>query len=231
MAKPLPPPSSDLDDDEIVPDSELEFEDLEDAIRNESSDGSGDDFVPGESSQSDVPQDQESDLPLRVSMATTNTSVRPSSSKAGPSSKTSRGPRSAAKSRSEMKSSDSYDSDDSIALSKRAPRRKQAAPAKSRGRKGTAPPRRPPGPRRRRGRHAESDGSDQETNISDGLLEPSDDDAKPPPKGLEPHQTHALIKAAERRMRKKLGRKLTMVRPPPPALHYPRLTIDLLFSA
>ena len=231
MAKPLPPPNSDPDDDEIVPDSELEFEDLEDTIQIESSDDSGDDFIPEESSQSDVPQDQGSDLPLRVSLATTNTSTRPFSSRAGPSSKTSRGPRSAAKIQSEVESSDPDDSDDSIAISKRAPRKKQAAPVRSRGRKSAAPPRRLRGPRRGRGRRAESDETDQETDISDGLLEPSDDDAKPPPKGLQPHQIRAWIKDAERRMRKKLGRKLTLVRPPPSALHCPGLTIALFLSA
>lgn len=229
MARPLPPPRCDLDDDEIVPDSELEFEDLEDVAQNESLDGSDDDFVPGESSQSDVPQDQESDLPLRVSMATTNTPVRSSSSRAGPSSKTSRGPRLVVKTESEVESSDSDDSDDSIAVSKKAPLRKQVAPVRNRGRKGAAPPRRPS--RRGRGRRAQSDESDQGTDVSDGLLEPSDDDAKPPPKGLEPHQIHALIKAAERRMRKKLGRKLTMVRPPPPAPHRLGLTVVLSFPA
>jgi len=229
VARPLPPPRSDLDDGEIVPDSELEFKDLEDVIQNESPDDSDDEFVPGESSQSDAPQDREPDLPLRVSMATTNPSVRPSSSRAGPSSKTSRGPKLAAKTQSEVESSDSYDSDDSISVSKKAPRRKQAVPVRSRGRKSAAPPRRPSG--RRRGRRAQSDESGQETGISDGLLEPSDDDAKPPPRGLEPNQTHALIKAAERRMRKKLGRKLTLVRPPPPAPHRPGLTIALLLPA
>jgi len=229
VARPLPPPRCDLDDDEIVPDSELEFKDLEDVVQNESPDDSDDDFVPGGSSQSDVPQDQEPDLPLRMSMATTNTPVRPSFSRAGPSSKTSRGSKLAAKTQSEVESSDSYDSDDSIALSKKAPLRKQAAPVRSRGRKGAAPPRRPS--RRGRGRRAQSDESGRETDVSDGLLEPSDDDAKPPPKGLEPHQTHSLIKTAERRMRKKLGRKLTMVRPPLPAPHCPGLIITLLFPA
>lgn len=229
MARPLPPPRCDLDDDEIVPDSELEFEDLEDVAQNESLDGSDDDFVPGESSQSDVPQDQESDLPLRVSMATTNTPVRSSSSRAGPSSKTSRGPRLVVKTESEVESSDSDDSDDSIAVSKKASLRKQVAPVRNRGRKSAAPPRRPS--RRGRGRRAQSDESDQGTDVSDGFLEPSDDDAKPPPKGLEPHQIHALIKAAERRMRKKLGRKLTMVRPPPPAPHRLGLTVVLSFPA
>ena len=210
MARPLSPPGSDPEDDEIVPDSELEFEDLEDAVQNESSDDSGDDFVPGGSSQSDVPQDQEFDLPPRVSTATPNTPVRPSS-KAGPSSKTSKGRRSAARTQSSEESSDPSDSDDSIFDSRKAPRKKQAAPARSKGRKGAAPTRRLPGPRRKRGRRAESDESDNETDDSDGLLEPSDDDAKPPPKGLEPRQIHALIKAAQRRMRKKLGRKLTIV--------------------
>ena len=225
VAKPLPPPGSDLDDDEIVPDSELEFEDLEDVIQIESSDDSGDDFVPGESSQSDVPQDRESDVPLRVSMATPSTPVRPSSSKAGPSSKTSRRPISAAKTQSEMESSDSSDSDDSILISKKTPRRRQVTPARSRGKRGAVQTRRPPGPRRKRGRRAESDQSDQEFDISDGFLESSDDDASPPSKGLDPHQIRALIKVAERRMRKKLGRKLTVVRPSSPALNRPGLTI------
>jgi hypothetical protein len=71
----------------------------------------------------------------------------------------------------------------------------------------------------------------RETDISDGLLEPSDDDAKPPPKGLGPHQTYGLIKVAERRMRKKLGRKLTLVRPPLATLHRSELTIGLLHLA
>jgi len=210
-ARPLPPPSSDLDADEIVPDSELEFEDLEDAIQNESLDDSSDDFVPEEDSESDVPQNQESDVPLAVSMTTPDTFARPSSSKAGLSFKAPRGRRPAAKMQSEVESSDSSDSDDSIAASKNPPRRKKAVPAGRKGRKGATSSRRPSGPRRRRGRRADDEESDQESDISDGLLEPSDDDAKPPPKGLQPHQIQSLIKTAERRMRKKLGRKLTMV--------------------
>jgi len=211
VARRLPPPSSDLDDDKIVPDSELEFEDLEDAIQNESSGDSGDDFVPGESSESDALQDRGSDVPLRVSMATPSTSTRPSSSKAGSSSKTWGGRGSAAKTQYEVESSDPSDSDDSTVASKKAPRRKQAAPAKSKRRRGVVPLRRPPGPRRGRWRRAESEASGQESDISDGLLEPSDDDTKPPPNGLHPNQTRTVIKVAERRMRKKLGRKLTMV--------------------
>lgn len=210
MGRPPPPPVSDLDDDEIVPDSELEFEDLEDEVQGESSDDSSDDFVLEESSQSDVSQEQEPDPPLSVSMATPNASVRPSSSKASSSSKTPRGRGPAARTQSEVEPSDS---DDSIVVSKKAPRRKQAAPARGKGRRGAAPARRPPGRRRGRGRRAESDESNRESDISDGLLEPSDDDSKPPPKDLEPKQIHDLIKAAERRMRKKLGRKLTLARP------------------
>lgn len=212
MARLLPPPTPDLDDSEIVPDSELEFEDLEDAVQNESSDGSSDNFVPEESSESDVQQDQESDVPLRMSMATPNTSARPSSSKAGPSPKASRGRRSAVKIQSEVEPLDSDDSDDSIVAGKKAPQRMQTAPARRKARGGIIPSRRPSGSQRGQGRRAEDDESDQESGISDGLLEPSDDDAKSPPKGLDPHQTRALIKAAERRMRKKLGRKLTVVR-------------------
>lgn len=211
MARPLRPPSPDLDDDEIVPDSELEFEDLEDVIQNESSDYSSDDFVPEESSESDAPQDQESGVPLRVSMATANTSARPSSSKAGPSSRASGGRKSAAIVNSEVESSELSDSEVPVVANKMAPRKKKAIPAVNRGRGGAATRRRPPGPRRRRGRRAEDDVSDQESDMSDGILEPSDDEAKPPPKGLDPNQTRALIKVAERRMRKKLGRKLTIV--------------------
>lgn len=181
-------------------------------IQSESSDRSDDDFVPGEASQSDVSEDQESHLPLGVSMATPSTSARFSSSKAGPSFKTQRGRRSATDTRSRVEASDSSDSDDPIVVSKRAHRRKQVAPVRSRGRKGVGPSRRLAGPRRGRGRRAESDGS-QETDVSDGLLEPSEDDAKPPPKGLTPHQIRTSIKAAERRARKKLGNKLTPVRP------------------
>ena len=145
-------------------------------------------------------------------MTTTSTSARFSSSNAGPSSKTQRGRRSATDTRSRAEPLDSSDSDDSTVVSKKAPRRKQVAPAGNRGRKGADQPRRLTGPRRQRGRRAESDGS-QETDVGDGLLEPSDDDAKPPPKGLTPHQIRSLIRAAERRVRKKLGRKLTIVRP------------------
>jgi len=209
MARPLPPPGSDLDDDEIVPDSELEFQDLEDILHIESSDDSGDDFIPGESSQSDVPQDQESDVSLRVSTATPRNSFRPSSSKAGPSSGTPKRRRSATRTQFEMESTDPSDSDDSIPFSKKASRKKQATTVRSKGRKGAGPPRRPPGPRRKRGRRPES----EESDISDGLLETSDDDAKPPPKGLDSEQIRALTRAAERRMRKKLGRKLTLVWP------------------
>jgi len=225
VARFLQPPSSDLDDDEIVPDSELEFEDLEDIVQNESSDNSSDDFVPEESSESDAPQDQESGVPLRVSMATVNTSARPSSSKAGPSSKASRGRRAAAVAQSEAESSGSSDLDDSAVAGKRAPQKKKAVPAIRRGRGGAAPRRGPPVPRRGRGRRAEDDESDQESDMSGSLLEPSDDEAKPPPKGLDPHQTRALIKVAERRMRKKLGRKLTIVRLPPTPPNCPTLTI------
>jgi len=210
VAGPLRPPSSDLDDDEIVPDSELEFEDLEDVVQNESSDCSSDDFVPEESSESDAPQDQESEVPLRVSMATANGSAHPSSSKAGPSSRASGGRKSAAVADSEAESSESSDSDDPVVTTTRPPRKKKVVPAMRRGR-GGATHRRPPVPRRGRGRRAEDDVSDQESDMSDGILEPSDDEAKPPPKGLNPNQTRALIKVAERRMRKKLGRKLTIV--------------------
>lgn len=208
MARLLPLPSSDLDDDEIVPDSELEFADLDGAVVNESSDGSGDDFVPEESSESDVPRDQEPEAPLWVSMATPSTSTRPSPLKLGSSFKTSRGRKSAAGTQSGVESSGPCDSDDSVVVSKK-PRGKKAAPARHKGRKDASPIPRPPVPRRVRGRRGEPD---QESDMSDGLLEPSDDDAKPPPKGLQPHQTRALIKVAERRMRKKLGRKLTIVR-------------------
>lgn len=212
VARLLPPPGSDLDDDEIVPDSELEFEDHEEAVQIESSGGSSDDFVPEESSDSDVQQDREPDVPVRVSMATLSTSTRPSSSRAGPSSKVSGGLGLTAKTYSEAESSDSSGPEDSTAASKAAPRRRKAAPVVRKRRVGAAPPRRPLAPRRGRGRRAEDDESGQESDASDGLLEPSDDDAKPPPKGLQPHQTRALIKVAERRMRKKLGRKLTIVR-------------------
>ena len=230
MPRHLQPPSSDLDD-EIVPDSELEFEDLEGVVQNESSDSSSDNFVPEESSESDVPQDRGSSLPLRVSMATTDTPARPSSSKAGPSSRASRGHRSTAVACSEAESSDSSDSDDSATASKRAPRKKKATPAMRRARGGITTRRRPPVPRRGRGRggRAEDDKSGQESDVSDGLLEPSDGEAKPPPKGLDPHQTRALIKVAERRMRKKLGRKLTVVRPSPALPESPY--IDSLSSA
>lgn len=212
MAGLLPPPSSDLDDDEIVPDSELEFEDLEDVVQNESSGDSSDDFVPEESSESDAPQDQGSDVPLRMSMATPDTVTRPSFSKAGPSSKASRGRRSTARAQSEVDLSDLSDSDDSVAASKKAPQKKIVVPTRRKGRRGATSPRGPPVRRRGRGRRAEGDESDQESDISDGLLEPSDDDAKPPPRDLQPEQIRALIKATERRLRKKLGRKLTMVR-------------------
>jgi len=220
VARPLPPSSSDIDNDEIVPDSDLEFEDLEDVIQNESLGDSGDDFVPGESSESDAPEDRRSDVPLRVSMATPSASTRPSSSKAGPSSKTWGGRRSAAKTQHGVESSDHSDSDDSTVASKKAPQRKQAAPVRSESRRGVGRLRLPPGPRRGRGRHPESEASGQESNISDGLLEPSEDEAKPPPKGLHPNQTRTLIKVAERRVRKKLGRKLTLVWPSTP---YPQL--------
>ena len=226
MARLLQPPSSDLDDDEIVPDSELEFEDLEGVVQNESSDSSSDDFVPEESSESDAPQAQESGVPLRVSMATANISARPSSSKAGPSSGASGGRKSAAVADSEVESSASSDSDDPVVVSRRAPRKKKAVPATRRGKGSVTTRRRPPGPRRGRGRRAGDDASDQESDVSDGILEPSDDEAKPPPKGLEAHQTRALIKVAERRMRKKLGRKLTIVQlspasPEPPYIDHP----------
>lgn len=230
MARPLPPPSPVPDDDEVVPDSELEFEDLEDAIQNESSDDSDDDFVPGESSQSDVPLDQESDVPLRLSMTTPSIPVRPSSSKAGPSFKISRRRGSAAKMQSEVESSDPSDSDDSDVVRKKAPRRKQTTPAKSGGRRGAVLPRRAPGPRRRRGRRSESDESDQEPDTSDDLLAPSDDDT-PPPKGLDPEQIRSMIKAAERRMRKKLGHKLSVVRPPTVRLESPWVDNCFLLSA
>ena len=231
MARFLQPPISDLDDDEIVPDSELEFEDLEDVVQNESSDSSNDDFVPEESSESDAPQDQESGVPLKVPMATTNTSADPSSSKAGPSSRASGGRKSAAVADSEAESSELSDSDVPVVASKRAPQKKKAVPATRRRGGGNATGRRPAGPRRGRGRRAEDDMADQESDISDGILEPSDDEAKPPPKGLEAHQTRALIKVAERRMRKKLGRKLTIVRLSPASPNRPTLTIFPLLPA
>ena len=199
--------------------------------RNESLDGSSDDFVPGESSESDAPQDGESDVPLRMSMTTPNISTRPSSSKAGPSSKTSGGRRSIAKTQLEVESSDPSDSDDSTLVNTKAPRGKKAAPVRRKERRGAAPPLRPPVRRRGRGRRAESDESDQESDISDGLPEPSDDDAKPPPKGLQPQQIRSLIKAAERRMRKELGRKLTLVRSLLPILHPHAPTAILLLPA
>jgi hypothetical protein len=198
VAGPLPSP--DLDEEEIVADSELEFEDLENIVQNEASGDSSDDFIPEESSQSDVSQD---DVPLSVTAP--NTFTQPSSSKAGPSSKTLKGRRSTAKTKYETELSGSSDMEDSFATSKKAPRKNKAAPAKGKGRRGV--------PRRRRGRYPESDESDQESNDSGGLLESSDEDVKPPPRGLQPLETLALIKAAERRMRKKLGRKLTLVRP------------------
>ena len=225
----MQPPSSDLED-EIIPDSELEFQDLEVVAQNESSEDSGDDFVPGETSQSDVPQEQDSDVPLRLTTAVASTSTRPSSSKAGTSSKIPRGRKSTALALSEAESSDSSDAENLFAARK-VPRGRRAAPTRGMGRRGAPQFRRPSGPRRRRGGRAESDESDQESGSSDVLLEPSDDDAKPPPKGLQPHETHALIKAAHRRMRKKLGRKLTIVGP---SIAYPRsplMTIVLLFSA
>lgn len=231
VAKPLPPSSSDLDDDEIIPDSELEFEDLENAVQNESSDDSSDDFVPEGSSESDVPQDRESDVPLGVSMATPNNSTRHSFSRAGPSSKPVRGRGPAAKMQFETESPDPDDSDDSIAPSKKAPRRKQTAPARRKGKSAAAAPRRPDAPGRGRGRRAKSDESDQDSDINDGLLEPSDDDAKPPPSDLQPHQLRTVIKAAERKMRKKLGRKLTMVQLSPAYFNRLTLTVVLLLLA
>lgn len=176
---------------------------------HESSGDSSDDFVPEESSQSDVPQDEESDVPLRVSKATPNTPTRSSFSKAGPSSKT---PRSFAKAQSEMDSSDPSDTDDSFVADMNAPQRKEASVTKVKGRRNAPQPRRRSEPRRRGGARPKKDESDGESDNTDGLLEPSDDDAKPPPKGLQPHQTLSLVKAAQRRMRKKLGRKLTLVR-------------------
>ena len=199
----------DLDQGEIVPDSELEFEDLETAVQNESSGDSSDDFVPEESSQSDAPQDEESDVPYRVGKPVLDSFARPSSSKAGPSSKTSRGRRSAAKTQAD--SSDPSDTDDSFVADTNVSRRKKAASTKVKRQKKAVRPRRP-GPRRRGGRRSESEESDGEFGNSDNLLEPSDDDAEPPPRGLQPHETLALIKAAQRRMRKKLGHKLTLVR-------------------
>lgn len=203
MAKPQL--TSNLEEDEIVPDSELEFEDLENEAQNESSGDSSDDFVPEES---DVQQDEESDVPLR---ATLNTPTRPSSFKAGSSSKTLRGRKLSAMSQSEADSSNLSDPDDSFVANMSAPRRKEATTTRGKGRR-NAVQRRHPGPRRRGGKRSGRDESDELSEDSDGLLEPSDDDAKPPPKGLQPHETLALIKAAQRRMRKKLGRKLTIVR-------------------
>jgi len=225
VVRPLQPPSSDLDEDEVVPDSELEFEDLDGVVQNESSDSSSDNFVPEESSESDAPQDQESGAPLRVSMATANTSAHPSSSRAGQSSRALGVRKSTTVADSEAQSSESSDSDDPVVASKKTPWKKRTVLAMRRGRGAAATRRRPPGPRRGRGRRAEDDVSDQESDISDEILEPSDDEAKPPPKGLEAHQTRALIKVAERRMRKKLGRKLTLVRlsptsPEPPYIYY-----------
>jgi hypothetical protein len=198
--------TSDPEEDEIIPDSELEFEDLENAVQNESSGDSSDNFIPEESSQSDVSQDDEPNIPIRAPKATPNTSTRPSSSKAGPSSKTSRGRRSAAKAQSEADSSDLSGTDDSFTVHMKAHRRKKAAPTRGKGRRNVVYP------RRRGGRRSESIESDGESDNSDGLLEPSDDDAKPPPKGLQPHEILKLIKVAQRRMRKRLGRKLTLVR-------------------
>lgn len=196
--------TSDPDEDEIIPDSELEFEELENPVRDESSGDSSDDFVPEESSQSDVPPDEESDVPVRVSKATPSTSTRPSSSKAGPSSKTSRGRRSTAKVQSDF--SDLSGTDDSFSTSLKAPRKKKAASTRGKGRTKVVYS------RRRGRRRSESDESDGESDNSDDLLEPSDDDAKPPPRGLQPQEILKLIRAAQRRMRKKLGRKLTLVR-------------------
>lgn len=206
MAGPLPPPSLDLDEDEIVPDSELEFEDLENAVQNEASGDSSDDFVPEGSSQSNISED---DVPLSTTIS--NNFARPSSSKAGPSSKTLKGRRSVVRAQPEADLSDWSDTEDSFVTSAKAPRRNKAAPKVGKGRKSAPQPRRRRRPQR--GRHPESDESDQAPDNSDDLLEPSDEDAKPPPRGLHPHQTHSLIKAAERKMRKKLGRKLTLVLP------------------
>lgn len=221
---------SDIDECEIVPDSELEFEDLENAAQNESLGESSDDFVPEESSQSDVPQDGESDVPLRMPKAILNTFTRPSSSKAGPSSKALRGRTSIAKAQSEADSSEPSDTDDSPISSTNAPRR-GAVTTRGKGRRNHPQSRRRAVPRgRKRGRRPRSDESvDGEFDNSDGILEPSDDDAKPPPKGLQPHETLGLIKVAQRRMCKKLGRKLTLVRPSIARSRPLVLTIVLLF--
>jgi hypothetical protein len=202
VAEPLPTPCLDLDADEIVPDSELEFEDLKNAVQDEHSGDSSDDFVPDESSQSDVPQGDDSAVPLRISKATASTSARPFSSKGAPSSKSLTGRRLFANAHSEVDSSEPSDTDDSFVDTKKASRRKKAAPTRGKGRRG-------PQPQRRRRREAESAES---SNSSDGLPEPSDDDARPPPRSLQPNETLALIKAAHRKMRKKLRRKLTPVR-------------------
>jgi hypothetical protein len=206
VAGPLPLPSLDLDEGEIVPDSELEFEDLENAVQNEASGDSSDDFVPEESSQGDLSDDG---VPLSTTIP--NTFARLSSSKAGPSSKSLKGRRSTVKAQSEADLSDWSDTEDSFVTSEKVSRRNKAAPKMGKGRKSAPQPRQRR--RRRRGRHPESDESDQESDNSDNLLEPSDEDTKPPPRGLHPHQTQSLIKAAERKMRKKLGRKLTLVLP------------------
>jgi len=209
VAGPLLPPRRDLDEEEIVPDSELEFEDLENAPRNESSGGSGDDFIPEENSQSDFSQNEDSDASFRLSKTTPKGHARPSSSKVGSSSKPRGGRRPTTKTQSD---GDFSDSPDSSVAGAQAPQRKKAVPTKGKGRRNAAPPRRPRGSRRRgRERQSEKEESDKGSESSDGLLEPSDDDAKPPPKDLHPHQTLALIKSVQRRMRKKLGRKLTWV--------------------
>ena len=228
MARPRLAP--DMDEDEIVPDSELEFEDLEHTVQNESSGGSSDDFVPDESSQSDAPQDEESDVPVRISKATLNTSARPSSSKAGPSSSASKGRRSTTKVQFEADSSDPSDTDDPLVARTNAPQRRASAPTRGKGRRNAVQPRRRPGPQRRRGRRSESDESEScgEPDNSDSLLEPSDDDAQPPPKDLLPNERLVLIKVALRRMRKKLGRKLTLVRL---SIVYPRLPCVDHFSS
>lgn len=199
VGRALPPPIADIDEDTIIPDSELEFQDLGNATQDESS---GDDFVPEEGSQSDVPQDEDSDFSLRVSKATPGDLTRPPYQKAGPSSKKPRGRKSTANVHSEVEP-DSSGTEDLFVFDTKAPQRKKAARTKGKSRKNLL------APRRRRGRQSESDESDQE---SGGLLESSGDDAKPPPRDLEPHETYALIRAAHRKMRKRLGRKLTPVR-------------------